>query len=333
MTTSRLLLLAGDRVTEVSVEHDLALTPDDVLAATGWEVKPHGLCRGDVCNPGTFEPGPVPLAALAAVLHRPLVVEELDGRTVAVLGEPGGATAVPGEMAPELALSSVDGDPIAITGRGRKTAVVVWSTWCGCRYELPAWQQLAYELAGDGLDLVTVALDDDNDEVRKWTSRVEGLPTAIDPDHRVSDVFGVVNVPATIWLDEDGRVVKAPTIAPGDDQFREFTEVDADAHHDALRAWVHGGSAPQAAINDDTAELRTARAERRLASWLHRHGYDEAAERHYSAAVTLAPLDFSIRRASMPARGVDPFVSEDFIALWTDWSAAGRPGYVPTTPA
>jgi len=305
------------------------ITPADVLDLTGWEVKPYGLCRGDVCNPARFTGGPISLATLADALHRPLAVEVTEDGVIAVLGEPGGSTVSAGQLAPVLELNDVDGATIPVTGRGRKTAVVVWSTWCGCRYELPSWQKLAGELAGD-LDLITVALDDDADAVRKWSSRVDGLPVAIDPDHRVSDVFGVVNVPATVWLDEQGRVVKPPTIAPGDDQFAEYTEVSSGAHHDALRAWVSGGDAPAAEPAEETDDLRTARAERRLAAWLHRHGHVEAAQRHFAAAISLAPLDFSIRRSSMLARGQDPFVGEEFIELWEQWSAAGRPGYQPT---
>jgi hypothetical protein len=81
--------------------------------------------------------------------------------------------------------------------------------------------------------------------------------------------------------------------------------------------------------SDDDADLRLARAERRLAAWLHRRGRTEAAERHFAAAVALAPLDFSIRRSSMRSRGQDPFGAE-FFELWEQWSEAGRPGYRPT---
>ena len=333
MTELALTLFDGDHTgaaTALLTDDGPALTPADVLALTGWEVKPYGLCRGDVCNPAKFEDGPITLAALADALHRPLAVEVGADAVVAVLGEPGGSTVSTGQVAPVLELQNVDGETIPLTGRGRKTAVVVWSTWCGCRYELPSWQKLAGELAADGLDLVTVALDDDPEAVRKWTSRVEGLPVAIDPDHRVSDVFGVVNVPATVWLDEEGRVVKPPTIAPGDDQFADYTEVESSTHHDALRQWVHGGAAPAAEPADETDSVRLARAERRLAGWLHRNGQPEAAQRHFARAIELAPLDFSIRRSSMPARGQDPFVGEEFIELWAEWSAAGRPGYRPT---
>jgi hypothetical protein len=207
--------------------------------------------------------------------------------------------------------------------------VVAWSTWCGCRYELPAWHTLGDELEPLGLDLVAVALDDDEERVRHWTGRAS-LPAVLDPEHRLSDVFGVVNVPSTVWIDEQGRVAKPPTIAPGDDQFKEFTQVDAGRHHEALRQWVRDGVVPSSAAGAEPDEdVRRARAERRLAAWLHRHGRDDAARRHFDTAVELAPLDFSIRRASMRHRGEDPF-GQEFFELWEQWSAAGRPGYRPT---
>ncbi len=255
---------------------------------------------------------------------------ELVEPSVAVLGEPGGTTIQRGDPAPELGLTDADGHSVELTTPGRRTLLVAWSTWCGCRYELPAWKQLSEELEPLGLDLVTVALDDDEDRVRHWTSKA-GLPPVLDPEHRLSDVFGVVNVPSTVWLDEEGRVAKPPTIAPGDDQFKDFTDVDAARHHDALRRWMSDGVVPdqQRSGADDDADLRLARAERRLAAWLHREGRTEAAERHFEAAVALAPLDFSIRRSSMRRMGQDPF-GEEFFELWEQWAAAGRPGYTPT---
>lgn len=325
-----LVLLFDDLETEVPASVDeggVRLDAASVSVATGWALKQQGLCRGDVCIPARLGAS-VTLAELADAFGRPLAVELLDDRAVGVLGTAAGATVRPGDAAPPLSLPDVEGTATAITGNGRKTAVVAWSTWCGCRYELPAWLQLAEELA-DSVDVVAVALDDDLEAVRKWTSRVPGLRVAVDSEHRLSDVFGIVNVPATVWLDEADHVVKAPTIAPGDDQFIDFTEVPASAHHDALRAWAHGAAAPVVETADEPDDLRAARAHRRLAAWLHRHGYVEAAERHFQAAVDLAPLDFSIRRASMPARGQDPF-GADFAELWQEWSAAGRPGYVPT---
>jgi peroxiredoxin len=327
----RLLLHSGDSSSTTTADlrdGAVVLSRAAVREAAGWTVEDHGLCRGDVCRPATFGQT-VTLTELAATLGRPLAVEVGDDEVVAVLGEPGGTTIRRGDPVPDLALRDADGRDVQVTTPGRRTLLVAWSTWCGCRYELPAWKQLTEELEPLGLDLVTVALDDDEDRVRHWTSKA-GLPAVLDPEHRLSDVFGVVNVPSTVWLDEEGRVAKPPTIAPGDDQFKEFTEVDATRHHEALRKWLSEGVVPdEPEARPDDADVRLARAERRLGAWLHREGRTEAAERHFEGAVALAPLDFSIRRSSMRRRGQDPF-GEEFFELWEQWSAAGRPGYTPT---
>jgi peroxiredoxin len=319
------VLHEGDATTVPS--DGLTLSAEALLTVTGWEHKPQGLCRGEVCVPARLEE-PVSLAEVASLLGRPLVHHDLGEQVVAVLGEPAGTTVAPGAEAPPVELPDVDGQPVPLTTPGTKTAVVAWSTWCGCRYELPAWKQLSDELRDEGLRIVTVALDDDVDRVRHFAQ--QGIPTAVDTEHRLSDLFGVVNVPSTVWLDEAGRVVKPPTIAPGDDQWSEWTKVDAGRHHEALRRWVRTGEVPAVpGATDDDEALRTARAERRLGAWLHHQGHADAAEEHFAAAVALAPLDFSIRRASMRARGQDPFGTE-FFALWEEWEAAGRPGYQST---
>ena len=76
----RLLLHLGDSSTQVDVDqHDDSLVLDraTVLEATGWEVKDHGLCRGDVCRPSRLG-ATLTLDELADALGRPLALE-VDG--------------------------------------------------------------------------------------------------------------------------------------------------------------------------------------------------------------------------------------------------------------
>jgi len=187
---------------------------------------------------------------------------------------------------------------------------------------------------------VAVALDDSLDVIRPWVEAADppltSVRVALDADHRLAEAYGITNVPATVWIDEDDKVVKPPTITPGNNMFQEFTKIDAEGHHAALRRWVHEGVLPELPDRGDgtdanvarppTAEEQTGRTERRLASWLHRNGQTEAAERHYARAVQLAPLDWTISRGSMPARGQDPF-GNDFFDLYQEWEDAGRPDY------
>jgi peroxiredoxin len=328
----------------VRVDGDRLLADPAVLAgATGWVLKPEGLCRGDVCVPvrdrdallgGDPDGGLVDLAAFASALGRPYAID-VDAEAI-VLGESAGVVAerLRSLEAPDVTLADLDGAPVALSEfGGHKRILVTWASWCGCRYDLPAWQALHEELAPEGLELVSISMDNEPDSAREWAdAAAPTFPVLIDPDHRLSELYGVVNVPSVVWIDEHDRVVRAPVIAPGDDMYKEFTKLDSTVHHDQLRRWVRDGVLPEdeAAVRDrqdlpdDTLQL--ARAERRLGAWLHRTGRTDAARRHLERATELAPLDFTVRRGSMPLRDQDPF-GEVFFDFWEEWDAAGRPNY------
>ena len=65
-----------------------------------------------------------------------------------------------------------------------------------------------------------------------------------------------------------------------------------------------------------------------LGDWLFRQGRVEAAARHFVRAGELAPHDFTIRRGTMPMRGLDP-MGPEFRTMLAEWTAAGRPYYRP----
>lgn len=195
----------------------------------------------------------------------------------------------------------------------------------------PRAEQLIAELAEHGVTAVAVSLDDDVEAARPWIDEA-GLtfPSVIDADHRVAEWFGIVNVPTAVWFDERGTMVRPPTIAPGDDRFREFSGVDSAVHHDALRSWVIDGSLDSGLVQrwaQPPAEAPAlARAHRRVGAWLHRAGRDAAALPHLERAAELAPDDWTIRRGSLPLRGEDPF-GDEFFAFAAEWTERGANSY------
>jgi hypothetical protein len=192
---------------------------------------------------------------------------------------------------------------------------------------LPGWQALHVELEPAGLTVVTVALDEAA-AAREWIDAAAPThPTLIDPDHLVADRLGLVNIPSTVWIDEDDQVVRPPVIAPVDDMFKDFTGIDSSVHHDQLRAWVLRGEQPPDRIVDGPTEAeQLARAERRLGAFLKRRGHDERAMVHIARAAELAPMDWTIRRGTLPLQGDDPF-GQTFFDFMGEWAEAGRPGY------
>jgi hypothetical protein len=180
--------------------------------------------------------------------------------------------------------------------------------------------------------VVSVALDE-ADAAREWVeAATPTYPVVVDPDHAVAERYGILNVPTAIWIDEDDRIVRPPDITPADDMWRDFTGIDSSVHHDALRAWVRDGTLPMPAdqveqlVPELAPEAQLARLERRVGAYLLRVGRAGAARAHLERALELAPLDWTIRRGTMPLRGEDPF-GEQFFAFMGEWQAAGSPGY------
>ena len=71
------------------------------------------------------------------------------------------------------------------------------------------WQALHEELESSGLTVVTVALDFDVEKARPWIEAAAPThPSVIDREHRVDELFGIINVPMAVWIDESGTLVR-----------------------------------------------------------------------------------------------------------------------------
>ena len=197
------------------------------------------------------------------------------------------------------------------------------------------WQGVYEELKDRGFVVITVALDRSADDARPWIEAARPThPSLIDTRHVVAELYNVVNVPTIVWIDERGRVVRPNDVAFGADTFRQLTGLDSSIHLNALRAWVRG---EKPAFTADEARAQQtlpkatdqqARAEFGLGQWLWTRGRREAAARHFERAGELAPHDFTIRRGTMPMRGIDP-MGPQFRAMLGEWTQAGQPYYRP----
>lgn len=337
----------GDDTVEVDGgrHRERVFIPESALGLiTGWVLKPEGLCRDDACVlvPGRAVLGPdgwIDVASLGAAVGQPVAVEAAAG--LAVIGHPATerAESLSSLTAPDVRLPTVAGSSAGVYDfTGSKRLVVVFASWCGCRYDLPAWQKFQDRFGDNNFCVLAVAVDESVDVVQPWVDEAKATyPVLVDADREFVDAYGIRNVPTVIWIDEDDRIVRPNSPEFGDDQFVEYHGRPSGPHLEALERWIVDGEKPYESdtavradqfMPDDDQQL--ARAEYRLALELWRLGEKDLAERHFVRAGELAPHDFTIRRGSMPLRGQDPF-GEPFFELYREWEAAGRPYY--TEPA
>jgi peroxiredoxin len=296
----------------------------------GWVRKPQGWCRGDACIPAAAV-----RAAETAEGIDVVAFAELTGKVAAVDREErviGLADAAPLATAGEAPDFILDGVSLS-DFRGRKVALVFWASWCGCRYDLPEWEERHTALERYGFTVVSIACDRDPSQAKSWQ---KGLthPALVDADGIVAERYNVVNVPTVVWIDEDGRIARPQDSQTATDLFRSMNGLDSEASLKALRRWVIDGdrglSDAQIAANlrIPTRDEQRARAHARIAVWLVRQGRPEAAERHLAEAAGLAPHDVAIRRGLMPLTGVDPF-GDAYFALREELEAREIPIYRP----
>ena len=135
---SAVTVVDGDRVTEVpgvAGNTTVLLTPDALEAATGWDLRAEGLCRGDVCvprraNDGLVVDDQIDLAAFAALLQRPLAYEASVGIAVLADSPAEQAATISGRQAPPFTLPDLDGNPVpSARFSGKKKLYVAWSSW------------------------------------------------------------------------------------------------------------------------------------------------------------------------------------------------------------
>jgi hypothetical protein len=104
----------------------LDVSPAAFAGGTGWEIKPEGACKGEVCVP---LPDGFSLGHAASRLGMALVHEESAG--LWALGpESLGNRTLATATAPELTLPDFDGNEFRLSSlRGQKVALVAWAPY------------------------------------------------------------------------------------------------------------------------------------------------------------------------------------------------------------
>jgi hypothetical protein len=192
------------------------------------------------------------------------------------------------------------------------------------------------------------------------------FPVVLDSAHRLGELFGVVNVPSGIWVDEDGTVVRPPETAyPSRPSFGKVDlddpevvaalppsavqrlrvvqpllkqmRIDPEGYVAALRDWVEHGSdsrfalAPEEVLERSRprpAQEAQAAAAFALGQHLHETGRPEAAVRWFRESHRLQPDNWTYRRQAWSLADPSQGPTEQYDGDWlTDVQREGAENY------
>lgn len=212
------------------------------------------------------------------------------------------------------------------------------------------WQKLYDVLKDQGFIVIAVAMDSEVEAARPWIeAAAPDYPALIDRDHRVAELYNMVNVPEAVWIDEAGTIVRPAENAGAYEGFRKMDletwtmpkdalaiTVKAKATYvEAVGDWVRLGAACGHLFDADRAKARTqmpsndsarAHCHFHLGQYLLRHRREPEAREHLAEASRLHPTSWNIWRQAAEKNETGLAAGAEF---WDRVNALGDDHYYP----
>jgi len=129
------------------------------------------------------------------------------------------------KLIPDFKLETISGEKISLYELLKSGPVYInfWAMWCvPCRAELKAVQQIYDEFKFRGVNVISINIDSPR-STSKVKSFIAGqkytFPVLLDPNQEVFKKLNGYNLPYSLLIDRDGKLVKVRnSYLPGDDK-------------------------------------------------------------------------------------------------------------------
>jgi thiol-disulfide isomerase/thioredoxin len=163
-----------------------------------------------------------------------------------------------GATLPDVALQGLNGPPRRLNSfRGRPLLINVWASWCGpCKQEMASLERLAWQ--EQDFAIIGVSTDDYADKAASLLKRTNStISHFIDHDLQMENILGASQLPLTVLVDADGRVLQriygsrqwdgadAQQLIEQTFHHRTASAVRKTAGHSVVRAGVVSRAPPQ----------------------------------------------------------------------------------------
>jgi hypothetical protein len=147
-------------------------------------------------------------------------------------------------------------------------------------------------------------------------------PVLIDPQHTVTRLYNLVNVPTAMWINEKGLLVRPPEVAYVDNRLQFLHRVDAGPYIEGLRDWVSNGEKSRFVLSEkelkeqmppQNPDQGLAAAEFGLAEYLYRTNRGKDAIGHYKESQRLNPDSWNFKRQAWALADPDKDYGTNFL--------------------
>ena len=176
------------------------------------------------------------------------------------------------------------------------------------------WQALYEELKDQNFEIISAAQDTGGEAAAgPWFDKEPLTYTCIvDETHKISTLFGFVNVPSAAWIDEEGRIVRINEGTYAGKHAIGTIKFGTEVYSAAVRDWVAKGADSEYVWTPEevAAHLKpvtdeTAKAEPlfKLGVYFQQQGNEAKATEYWEQAQALSPWNWNYHRQDWTFEG------------------------------
>ncbi|MFD1707101.1 thiol-disulfide oxidoreductase ResA [Siminovitchia sediminis] len=116
-----------------------------------------------------------------------------------------------GSMAPDFVLEDMNGvDHQLSEYKGKGVFLNFWGTWCKpCEREMPYMNNQYHIYKDQGVEILAVNVGEPEFLIDKFIKKHDlDFPVLKDENKDIMNMYGVINLPATLLVDPEGKVIK-----------------------------------------------------------------------------------------------------------------------------
>lgn len=127
--------------------------------------------------------------------------------------------------AEDFTLVDLEGNKVSLSDfKGKKIFLNFWATWCPpCKAEMPEIEKVYQETKDSDLVILAVEIGEPLDKVKTFINKNNyNFKVLLDLDQSVATTYGILAIPTSYFIDEEGNVVSKRVGGMNYEEMKEY---------------------------------------------------------------------------------------------------------------